>query len=288
MGCTFCIPRALGTDPRVYFPDGMPDRVVHITPDSLPELIEEFVEGLSSSFCGSSNAPGEASLSWGLGTQGVTEITKPLPLEVVENKENFEKRKEFFRYCVKLSFTGTGRHGGCFALIDDDGKMCSYTITLPPNNKALHSPGMCEYTWMVNQLGGWSNMNPAFLEGEEAVRLDLVERTMQANHKKHAHDPHLFIYYFGTSPDKQGKGHGHTLLQHILAAADRMKVPTYLDCGGESNENFWTKHGFQVVERVPMSYVSQEKTKEYGEKTEIAFKPDGLEGLSACVRQYNP
>jgi GNAT superfamily N-acetyltransferase len=291
MGCAFCIPSPLGTDPGVYFPDGLPNSVVHLTPDSSPELIEEFIEGLAVGFCGTATSPPEAVNSWSIGTPGVVEHAKPLPLDVVENKEELQKRKVFFRYLVDFMFVQAARHGGCFALKDEkEGKLCSYALTFPPNNKGLHSPGLCEFFWVINQLGGYGKIHPAFVEGEESQRMGIVEQTFRASHEKHAHSPHMYIYAMATKPGEQGKGHGTTLLRHILSVADRMKVPTYLESGGEKNDRFYTKSGFEVVERVPMTYVSAEKTKEYGMLTEVPFKPDGLDGLegvSVCVRPYD-
>ena len=58
----------------------------------------------------------------------------------------------------------------------------------------------------------------------------------------------------------------------------------------QTKEEKGDKSGFEVVERVPMTYVSAERTKEYGTQTEVPFKPDGLDGLegvSVCVRPCN-
>ena len=241
---------------------------------------------MSKSFCGTATTPPEGVLSWGLGGTGVIEHTKPLPAELVENIDEFQKRKDFFKFVIQFSFTAAGRHGGCFSVRDEEGKMGCHAITFPPNNRELHKQGSCEMMWIMNQLGGMSKLHPAFNEGEAAIRLDVMDKTMQAGHDKYAQKPHIYVWCLGSSPEQQGKGHGRTLLQHITAAADRMKVPTYLETSGEKNERFYTRNGFKVLERLPMTYVSESKTKEYGEKTEVTFRPDGLEGMSACVRPY--
>ena len=60
MGCAFCIPKAEGTDLSFYFPDGvLPDDIVQVTPESPPETLEEFIEGLSAAFCGTDVAAPE-------------------------------------------------------------------------------------------------------------------------------------------------------------------------------------------------------------------------------------
>ena len=256
MGCTMCVPKAEAINPSVYFPDGLPEDIVHLTPDSLPELIKEFCDGLASSF------EGEPTTSWGYDG---------------ETKEVTAERTAFFRWSMQFCFVQYSRHGGCFALKDSEGAMVAFAITVPPSSRALHKPGMCETMYILNQC---ESMPAALQTGDSAVRMQLIENTMHKAHDIHGADKHFYINCFGTKPDTQGKGYGKKLVQYLTAAADHNKLPTYLECSGAQNERFWGKNGFEVKERYPMTYI----TTKYGEKKEMAFEPDGLAGIAACVR----
>lgn len=278
-----CIPKAEGLDPTVYFPDGaLPDDIVHVTPDSSPELIEEFIDGLSAAFCGTDEVAPEGSTSWGYNCSG--EYTQPLP-KVADDKDAFAARMAFYKWSVKFSFVTMARHGGCFALKDSDGKMVAFVMTTPPSdNRALHHQGMCEFMWVTGQL---DSMPAAYTTGESAARLDLLMNTMNKAHDTNIKGSdgtkrrHIYIGYIGTLPTAQGKGHGKKLITYMTAAADHHQVPIHLESAGTRMERFWKKNDFEVKEHLPMTYSG---TKD-GEKQEISFQPDGLPGLSSCFRE---
>ena len=63
----------------------------------------------------------------------------------------------------------------------------------------------------------------------------------------------------------------------MMACADYIQVPMYLDAAGQRNEDYYKKVGFeQVGERVK---VDIEK------KGGGRFNPDGIEGYAAMVRK---
>lgn len=283
MGCAFCIPKAEGTDLSFYFPDGvLPDDIVQVTPESPPETLEEFIEGLSAAFCGTDVAAPEGSTSWAY--DGSNAYTQPLPKEVTEKKAVFEERAAFYRWSVKFSFTQMARHGGCFALRDSEKQMCAFIITLPPSDRALYHMGLCEYLHILSQLDATPT---AYTSGESAERLMLLDKTMTKMHDEGTKDTdgtrrrHIYIAYIGTQPTLQGKGHARRLMGYLTAAADHHQVPIHLESAGTRMERFWDKHGFTVKKHYAMEYSGIKG----GEKQSISFQPDGLPGFSSCFRE---
>jgi hypothetical protein len=285
--CSFCSASSEGIDPKVYFPYGLPEDLVHVTPESPQELQDEFVEGFAASFCGTNEQAPEPALSWAYMSPGMNDVdhTKPLSKEVTESKD-FSERVVFFRYLMHLCFVHAGRHGGCFAL-KESGKLVAFTITFPPNKRGIYKMGFCEMMHVVVQLGGFQKMPKAvkkvlITEGEPGVRMDVIDKAMGLSHKTHCPNevPHIYIWCFGVKPGCQGNGYGRKLITYMGECADRMKVPTYLECNGTKNERFYGNNGYKVEERYPLVYTD----KKGGEKTEHSFQPDGLPGMSACVR----
>jgi GNAT superfamily N-acetyltransferase len=291
MGCAFCIPVSEGIDPTLYFPYGLPQDLVHVTPESPQELQDKFVEGLAASFCGTNEQAPEPVLSWGYMSPGMNDDdhTKPLSKEVTESKD-FSERIEFFRYVIRWSFVHAGRHGGCFALKESD-KLVAFTITLPPNNRGLYKLGFCEMMHVVGQLGGFQKMPKALTEGERAIRMDVMDKAMGLSHKTHCPNDvqHIYVWCFGVKPGCQGNGYGKKLITYLGECADRMKVPTYLEANGAKNERFYGNNGYKVEERYPLVYTDKTmRSTVHPEKKNHSFQPDGLPGMSACVRPSGP
>ena len=71
--------------------------------------------------------------------------------------------------------------------------------------------------------------------------------------KKHPREPHWYLGILGTDPDHQGRGLASALLEHRLSVCDRELVPAYLESSKESNISFYERHGFRVVEEVPLA-----------------------------------
>jgi GNAT superfamily N-acetyltransferase len=69
---------------------------------------------------------------------------------------------------------------------------------------------------------------------------------------RHPLRPHWYLAVLGTDPEHQGQGLGSALLQPVLADCDRLEIPAYLETGKESNVAFYSRHGFQVTERIDL------------------------------------
>jgi ribosomal protein S18 acetylase RimI-like enzyme len=68
----------------------------------------------------------------------------------------------------------------------------------------------------------------------------------------HPHEPHWYLATLGTAVEQQGKGVGSALLRPVLAHCDAEGLPCYLESSKERNVPFYRRHGFDVVQEVPL------------------------------------
>lgn len=64
---------------------------------------------------------------------------------------------------------------------------------------------------------------------------------------KSVHGPHWYLAAVGTRSDCQGQGLGSALVDIGTSRADVAGVPCYLETGTQTNIDFYTKRGFDVV-----------------------------------------
>jgi ribosomal protein S18 acetylase RimI-like enzyme len=75
-------------------------------------------------------------------------------------------------------------------------------------------------------------------------RLSILIQEFAVAEAKAVGDRHsVHVFYIGAHP--KGGGHGSAVLRHVLAEADRRKLPTYLETP-RNNIPFYEKHGFTV------------------------------------------
>jgi len=66
---------------------------------------------------------------------------------------------------------------------------------------------------------------------------------------KSVHGPHWYLFALGTKPELQGTGMGSALIDIGAAKADAAGIPCYLETGTESNVAFYTKRGFEIIDK---------------------------------------
>jgi len=89
---------------------------------------------------------------------------------------------------------------------------------------------------------------PAFL----SPRTPMVLRGMHDVEKRHPKTPHYYLSILGVDPPRQGDGLGSALLQPMLRRCDQEGVGAYLETGTERNVRFYSRHGFRVIDEVPL------------------------------------
>ena len=264
-----CIPASLRVAPEVYAgPNGLPEGIVQVTDTSDQKLIDEFINVIAQSFCGTQESAPEAALSWMFDPSASGENSAGCLTDVPS-----DARVKFFKSLGGIVAHTGFRHGGCFALKNSDGKIVCATVTIPPNNKSLYNTGLWEFMDIAKKLGGMGNIAPERKGGEPAARMSKLDAAMKKSHKAHAPGLHLYVLAFATALGQQGNGHGRKLMTFLTESARRMDVPAYLECSGKRNERFYGKNGYKMMQRYAITHKDQK------------FNADGLEGMAAMVFQ---
>jgi GNAT superfamily N-acetyltransferase len=75
--------------------------------------------------------------------------------------------------------------------------------------------------------------------------------TLGLMEKQHPHDPpSWYLLALGTEKEKQGKGHGSTLISRMLEQCDEQGLPAYLESSNPRNIPFYARHGFEEREAI--------------------------------------
>ncbi|MGH9294865.1 MAG: GNAT family N-acetyltransferase, partial [Acidimicrobiales bacterium] len=77
-------------------------------------------------------------------------------------------------------------------------------------------------------------------------------RLVELLESRHPRIPHYYLGTIGTAPELQGRGHGSALLRTVLGRCDAEGIPAYLESSKESNNSFYSRHGFAVVDTVAL------------------------------------
>ena len=96
---------------------------------------------------------------------------------------------------------------------------------------------------------------------DEALDALLRRSTSEQTHKDlaavfeqmaryHPDAPHWYLPLIGVDPFRQGKGVGHALMQHALAACDRDNAAAFLESTNPRNVTLYERHGFEVLATV--------------------------------------
>jgi ribosomal protein S18 acetylase RimI-like enzyme len=99
-------------------------------------------------------------------------------------------------------------------------------------------------------LGGILTMLPVLPYVVANMRTTL--RLLTLIETKHPRVPHWYLASLGTAVEEQGKGVGGALLRPVLDHCDAESLPCYLESSKERNVPFYRRHGFEVVEEVPI------------------------------------
>jgi ribosomal protein S18 acetylase RimI-like enzyme len=99
-------------------------------------------------------------------------------------------------------------------------------------------------------LGGLLTMLPVFPYVAATMRTTM--RLLTLVESKHPREPHWYLASLGTAVEQQGKGVGGALMRPVLEHCDAEGIPCYLESSKERNLPFYRRHGFEVVEEVPL------------------------------------
>lgn len=136
---------------------------------------------------------------------------------------------------TRLLFRLSAVAGGAFATADRAAVACA----LPPGCEwptawDFLRAGAASAVWRLGPRGGsrFVRLGPAF----DAARI------------RHVGDrPHWYLHLLGVRPGSQGKGLGRVVLRPMFDAADRDRVPIYLETATEVNVTIYRRLGFELV-----------------------------------------
>ncbi|MBI5297263.1 MAG: GNAT family N-acetyltransferase [Chloroflexi bacterium] len=107
-------------------------------------------------------------------------------------------------------------------------------------------PGHTKVTSLRALLAGMGRV--PFEVGLRAVlRLGRLNTLSERLHERLAGEPHWYLFQLGVDPARQGGGLGGLLLSPVLARADAMSMPCYLETNNPRAVRFYQKLGFQVA-----------------------------------------
>ncbi len=138
----------------------------------------------------------------------------------------------FFRMAMRYAM----RYGGRVEVSDDQPRAVATWLAPAhplPTNLGMLRTGLLGLLWS----GGWSGAGRFFTFGE----------TLEGLHARDVKQPHWYLWLLAVDPPFQGKGLGGALLRPRLQAADRDRLPCYLETGKESNVALYQRFGFEVL-----------------------------------------
>ncbi len=247
--------------PQVDLPD-LPPGVKHLTVNSPQSLLDAVADVGTRSIAGTKTSPPEPTMSWAFDpTASGDDPCAPL----VEDPD--EERLAYCKYNMTFMMAQAIKHGGCFALMGDDDKVVACALNYPPNDRHLHDPGICEVLALMGKAEG---PMPKCFEGK---RMKALTKAMATSHKAHAKGPHWYVQLLAVAPEAQRQGHGSKLLKFINTLGDKSGVPVYLETIGKNSEAFYSRQGFEMQARYPVTGGSE------------TLDTNG--GLAAMVRKRN-
>jgi ribosomal protein S18 acetylase RimI-like enzyme len=90
-----------------------------------------------------------------------------------------------------------------------------------------------------------------FLHPRLITRLPITAVGWQLLERRHPSTPeHWYLAVLGTDPSAQGRGLGSAVLSAMLTQCDRDGVAAYLESSKERNIDFYSRHGFRVLEEM--------------------------------------
>ena len=85
--------------------------------------------------------------------------------------------------------------------------------------------------------------------GEHAGRAFEILERMAAQHPE---EPHWYLPFVGTRPDRQSRGLGSAVMRPVLDACDVAGLPAYLEATSERVARLYARHGFMIAGEIEL------------------------------------
>ncbi len=80
--------------------------------------------------------------------------------------------------------------------------------------------------------------------------MEKMYQIFQLLSEKHPRTAHYYLFFLGTTPNRQSQGIGTKLMKLVLDRCDREAIPAYLEASSEDNKRLYLRHGFDVTEEI--------------------------------------
>ena len=145
-----------------------------------------------------------------------------------------QRRPRVVEAFCRFLFRAAVRCDGAFGTADRAAIVCSWPV-------GSEWPTL----WRTLRCGGLSF---AWRMGWRATRLiSRLEGEFDAAREEHVPGPHCYVPLLGVRPEAQGKGLSRAVMRAVFDAADRARVPIYLETVPEANVAIYKKLGFELV-----------------------------------------
>jgi ribosomal protein S18 acetylase RimI-like enzyme len=72
--------------------------------------------------------------------------------------------------------------------------------------------------------------------------------------EQHPAEPHWYLFFLGTRPERRSRGLGSALLRPVLDACDAQGLPAYLEATSERSAALYVRHGFEVTGEIALPH----------------------------------
>ena len=142
-----------------------------------------------------------------------------------------EQRLRAIGGCM-LGFCAAVQRFGTIELIREHGAAVAATLSFAPGQYPMALRGELQVAAGVIRA--------------RLARAHRFARADQFMQRRHPREPHAYLWFLGTDPDHQGRGHGSELLRAFTARADASHTLSYLETDREHNVRLYQRHGFEV------------------------------------------
>ena len=136
----------------------------------------------------------------------------------------------FCRFLFRMAV----RAGGAYGSVDRSAIICTWPA-------GTEWPGR----WSGFRAGGLSLFWQLGWRGSRL--LTRLESEFDAARRKHVPGLHCYVPLLGVRPEMQGRGLSRAAFGRVFAAADRARVPVYLETMTEPNVAIYRRLGFELV-----------------------------------------
>jgi GNAT superfamily N-acetyltransferase len=90
---------------------------------------------------------------------------------------------------------------------------------------------------------------PVLVRGFGATGVGRALSALSTIERDHPEEPHWYLEFVATEPNRRGRGVGGALLRPVLDRCDSEGTCAYLESSKEANLAFYARHGFEVTEQ---------------------------------------